>query len=377
MKVFIVNPGMVDDYVYELATALSKKTISVFIFGSNDYRGKKVNFNNINFYNYFFDINKNKFIRNLPLLKSILKGISYIFMHVHILYNVKKLKPQIIHFQWSRIALLDYLFLFLYPKIPIVYTMHNTTLNHGDASYTNYFNIGFEKFLNKVSFIIVHTKYSKTKFLENHQEYKNKVDIIPHGLLKFNENKKLSMSSFKFNSNKIILFFGNIQHYKGLDILINAMNYLKDESINLLIVGRDQISLKNLKQLAKKLNVDKNIFWRCEYIKEEEVSEIFRIAKVIILPHRHIDQSGVLMSAINFEIPIIASNIGGFAEIIEDGKNGYLFQKENPKDLALKIKNFFISENLDNMSKQIALLKNSWKTWDEIANDTIKIYQKL
>lgn len=377
MRIFIINPGMVDDYVYQLASALSKKTTSVHIFGSNDYKSKQIEFINFNYYNYFFDINKNNFISKFPRFKSLLKGVLYVLMHIYLLYCAKKIKPQIIHFQWSRIAVIDCFFLYFYKNINIVYTMHNTTLNHGDTAFANYLNAGFKCFLDRVSSIIVHTKYSQQIFLQSFEQSKDKVKVVPHGLLEFKRPKNTSINPYKFLSQKVILFFGNIQYYKGLDILINAMYYLKKEDIKLLIVGRSQISVKSLKCLSKKLDVEKHIFWRLEYINEEEVSEIFRVAKAIVLPHRHVDQSGVLMSAINFEIPIIASNLGGFSEIIEDGKNGFLFKKEDPEDLALKIKKLFLKDNLRNMSQQVALLKNNWKSWDEIANDTITIYKSI
>jgi glycosyltransferase involved in cell wall biosynthesis len=377
MKIFIINPGMVDDYVYELATAMSKNNTFVYVFGSNDYKGKNIKFKNFNYYNYFFDVNNHQKLNDLPRIKSLLKGLLYFFMHFYLLYCVYKIKPQIIHFQWSRIAIIDSCFLYFYKKIPVVYTMHNTTLNHGDASYTNFLSAGFIYFLSSVSCILVHTKYSKRKLLKTFQQFKYKTEIISHGLIQFRSENKKNKALFNFTSNNIILFFGNIEHYKGLDILINAMYYLKKENINLLIVGRGQIALEGLKKISKKLGVEKNIFWRSEYIDEQDVPEIFQLAKVIILPHRHIDQSGVLMSAINFEIPIIASNIGGFSEIIEDGKNGFLFKKGNPENLAIKIKKFFLEDHYKRMSNQVATLKKQWKTWDEIAIETIEIYNKL
>ena len=368
---------MVDDYVYELATAMSKNNTFVYVFGSNDYKGKNIKFKNFNYYNYFFDVNNHQKLNDLPRIKSLLKGLLYFFMHFYLLYCVYKIKPQIIHFQWSRIAIIDSCFLYFYKKIPVVYTMHNTTLNHGDASYTNFLSAGFKYFLSRVSCILVHTKYSKRKLLKTFQQFKYKTEIISHGLIQFRSENKKNKALFNFTSNNIILFFGNIEHYKGLDILINAMYYLKKENINLLIVGRGQIALEGLKKISKKLGVEKNIFWRSEYIDEQDVPEIFQLAKVIILPHRHIDQSGVLMSAINFEIPIIASKIGGFSEIIEDGKNGFLFKKGNPENLAIKIKKFFLEDHYKRMSNQVATLKKQWKTWDEIAIETIEIYNKL
>jgi glycosyltransferase involved in cell wall biosynthesis len=377
MKIFIINPGMVDDYVYELATAMSKNNTSVHVFGSNDYKGKNIIFKNFNYYNYLFDVNNNENINRFPIIKSLLKGLLYFFMHFYLLYSVYKIKPQIIHFQWSRIATIDSFFLYFYKKIPIVYTMHNTTLNHGDPSYANFLSIGFKIFLSRVSCILVHTQYSKRKLSKIFEQFVYKTEIISHGLLKFKSKNKKNKVLFNFTSDNIILFFGNIEHYKGLDILINAMYYLKKDNINLLIVGRGHISLENLKQLSKKLGIEKNIFWRSEYIDEQEVPQIFQLAKAIILPHRHIDQSGVLMSAINFGIPIIASNIGGFSEIIEDGKNGFLFEKENPENLAIKIKKFFIEDYYKRMSNQVAILKKKWKTWDEIAIETIEIYTKV
>ena len=162
MKVFIVNPGAVDDYAYELASALCKSGVKVRLFGGTDYYGKEVNFKNFNYYNYIFDVNSIK----LKPLKKFLKLLLYIYLQFHILLLLRKERPDIIHMQWAKMPILDTVFIRIFNLFaPVVFTLHNTTPNHGDDSLTNdLIQFGFRSFLQKTSSIILHTDYSKEIF---------------------------------------------------------------------------------------------------------------------------------------------------------------------------------------------------------------------
>ena len=375
MKVFLVNPGMIDRYIYELASELSEAGASIFLFGGTSYCGKNINFNNFNYYNHFFDVNK---VRP-SYVKKMIKALLYIFLQFYILRSIKKEKPDIIHLQWSRMPVLDSIFIRVFEKYaPIVFTLHNTILNHGDKSvFQNLVNYGFKSFLKTTSSIILHTTYSKQKFIKDHPEFAAKVEIVPHGVLSFPPIKGKRKFSFASDSEKVLLFFGLIEKYKGLDILINALPYLKDENIKLLVAGRPQIPLYPFKKLSQELGVSDKIYWHTFFIEDEDVEEIFDNADLVVLPYRHVDQSGILMTAINYAKPIVASDTGGFSEIIQNGKHGYLFRPEDSEDLALKLLKVFQDNKMDDISNELVLLKQSWKSWKEISYNTLRIYKKL
>lgn len=374
MKIFIVNPGMVNDYVYELATSLHKNGNIVYVYGSDDYEERSKNFFNFNYYNYFFKVENIK-IRSI---KRLIKGTLYIFLQFYLLKEVIKEKPKVIHIQWSRIPLLDKFFLIFFKRYSrVVLTLHNTTDNHGDRSFlTSLLSLGYRQLLKKYECIIVHTNYSKKKLLSDYPDLSSRVQVIPHGMLRFPKKIKNELK-LSFNSNYVLLFFGNIQHYKGLDVLIEAMYLLKDLDITLLIAGKSNIPLQPLKQRANDLSLEKKIHWHTFFIKDRNVEEIYDYCDFVILPHRHIDQSGILMSAIQFGKPVVATDIGGFSEIIEDGKQGFLFKKEDPVDLSRAIRKIIDANKSLELDNNMSLLRDSWKTWHQIASTTMNIYKAL
>ncbi len=374
MKIFIVNPGMVNDYVYELATSMHKNGNIVYVYGSDDYEERSKNFFNFNYYNYFFKVENIK----IQSIKRLIKGTLYIFLQFYLLKEVIKEKPKVIHFQWSRIPLLDQFFLIFFKRYSsVVFTLHNTTNNHGDKSFLiSLLSIGYRQLLKEYECIIVHTNYSKKKLLSDYPDLSSKVQVIPHGMLRFPKKIKNELN-LSFSSKYVLLFFGNIQYYKGLDILIEAMYLLKDLDITLLIAGKSNIPLEPLKQRANDLSLEKKIHWHTFFIKDRNVEEIYDYCDFVILPHRHIDQSGILMSAIQFGKPVVASDTGGFSEIIEDGKQGFLFKKEDPADLSRAIRKIVDTNKLLELDNNMSLLRDSWKTWHQIAFTTMNIYKTL
>ena len=273
---------------------------------------------------------------------------------------------------------MDQFFLIFFKRYSsVVFTLHNTTNNHGDKSFLiSLLSIGYRKLLKEYECIIVHTNYSKKKLLSDYPDLSSKVQVIPHGMLRFPKKIKNELN-LSFSSKYVLLFFGNIQYYKGLDILIEAMYLLKDLDITLLIAGKSNIPLEPLKQRANDLSIEKKIHWHTFFIKDRNVEEIYDYCDFVILPHRHIDQSGILMSAIQFGKPVVASDTGGFSEIIEDGKQGFLFKKEDPADLSRAIRKIVDTNKLLELDNNMSLLRDSWKTWHQIAFTTMNIYKTL
>ena len=141
---------------------------------------------------------------------------------------------------------------------------------------------------------------------------------------------------------KVLLFFGLIRHYKGLDLLLEAFNAL-DESYHLIIAGEPYIDLSPLRKIPSKSAIDR-ISWVTRYINDSELPELFGAADAVVLPYRSATQSGVTAHAIHFQRPVIASRVGGLEEYILDGWTGCFAEPGNSDDLRRAIEHWFSAE---------------------------------
>lgn len=157
-------------------------------------------------------------------------------------------------------------------------------------------------------------------------------------------SKEDARSSLSISTDKkVLLFFGFIRPYKGLDLLLEAFNFLSDDYF-LLIVGECYKDLDIYKSLISSSNNRNNILANFDYVKDSEVSTYFAAADVLILPYRSATQSGVLATAYQFDKPIIATPVGGIRESILKAKTGLLASEVNSSVLYQAIKKFFDEE---------------------------------
>lgn len=145
---------------------------------------------------------------------------------------------------------------------------------------------------------------------------------------------------------KILLFFGLIRHYKGLDILLEAFNTL-DDGYHLIIAGEPYIDLSPLRKIPTKSAIER-ISWVTRYINDSELPELFGAADAVVLPYRSATQSGVTAHAIHFQRPVIASRVGGLEEYILDGCTGCFAEPGNSDALRRAIQHWFSSERSEN-----------------------------
>ena len=123
----------------------------------------------------------------------------------------------------------------------------------------------------------------------------------------------------------ILLFFGFIRDYKGLDLLMKAYaKIVKSTDFLLVVAGEFYNNGQQYKDLEKELGLEGQIAWHTDFIPDEKVRLYFSAADLIVQPYKSATQSGVTQIAYHFEKPMLVTNVGGLAEIVPDGKVGYV-----------------------------------------------------
>lgn len=140
----------------------------------------------------------------------------------------------------------------------------------------------------------------------------------------------------------VMLFFGYVRPYKGLDLLLDAMpEVLRSIRVKLLVVGEFYGDEAKTRAKVKKLKLEKSVEIRAEYVPNDKVAPFFSAADVVVLPYLSATQSGIVQIAYNFNRPVIATNVGGLAEVVIDGVTGRIVPPNDPRALAEAIVSFY------------------------------------
>nr|MBA3675597.1 glycosyltransferase [Chitinophagaceae bacterium] len=211
----------------------------------------------------------------------------------------------------------------------------------GDAMLTKYFVQPVDAFITMSKKVLTDLKkFAKNKPSQfiHHPLYDNFGDKVS----KQEAREKLKIDQ----EDKIILFFGFIRKYKGLDILLETMKILKDnnEQIKLLVAGEFYDDKKKYEDLINKLGIRDRLILHTDFISDSDVKYYLCAADCVVQPYRHATQSGVTPLAYHFEKPMIVTNVGGLADMVPEGVG--LVAEPNAKDIANKIIEFFqLGEN--------------------------------
>ena len=158
------------------------------------------------------------------------------------------------------------------------------------------------------------------------------------------QNKINVRKELKINAKYIILYAGFIRSYKGFDILIKSVNYLKEKLDDFVILAIGESYEKDkYNDLIKKEKIDKFFIWENRYVSDKEINKYFSACDVVALPYRSASQSGIIPIAYHFNKPVVVTNVGGLPEMLDNNKTGIIIPSENPKVLAE-----VLSENLQN-----------------------------
>lgn len=209
----------------------------------------------------------------------------------------------------------------------------------GDKPFTKYFIKPVDAFITMSEKVLddLRTFTNAPAKYVAHPLYDNFGEKIPRAEAR--KNTGVAQEDF------VLLFFGFIRKYKGLDILLEAMQLLKNSStpipdLKLMIAGEFYDDRKVYEDQITALGIQDKLILRTEFIADKDIKDYLCSANVVIQPYRNATQSGVTPLAYHFEIPMIVTNVGGLPALVPDGKAG-LIAEPTAASLAEKITQYY------------------------------------
>jgi glycosyltransferase involved in cell wall biosynthesis len=196
--------------------------------------------------------------------------------------------------------------------------------------------------------VFVHFERNRAEFLTSFGVSPERVGVIVHaneGIFRDLRSKDVDAAALRRRiglqpDERVVLFFGTLSRYKGVDVLIDAFPAIHEATgARLVIAGfpSTDFDLRAHEVQARDRGVAGAILWVPEYIDSGDVAAWMELAAVIVFAYRDIYQSGALHIAQTFGVPIVASAIGAMRDVIEDEKSGLLVPPENPEALAAAV----------------------------------------
>lgn len=182
--------------------------------------------------------------------------------------------------------------------------------------------------------------------------------------------RKLGLPADKF----ILLFFGFIREYKGLDLLIKALALLPND-FHLVVAGEAYSPFNNYDKIIRELQLQNRISLFVRYVADQEVPLFFSSANLCVLPYKSATQSGIVGISYHFNLPVVATNVGSLPEMIEPYRSGLIVPKITPESIAQTIIEF--SKQQKSQFVQGIQKYKTIATWDYFAERLIESSPKF
>ena len=312
--------------------------------------------------NHSYIINR---IKNNPL------SWSNFLLQWKLFWFVRKHKPDVIHF--NNLIYFNHFYLFWWRKNTII-SIHDPFPHTGEEHHANTISAKCYNWLNRL-LIHHHLLYNDIMVEEYASDRKISMNRIVTSSLGPYEYFAKTIPEPSAPSN--FLFFGRIQDYKGVDVLLTAFKALLNDfpDATLTVAGSGEFSFD-----LSEFNIpDRNLRVLNRFIPSEELAGLIHQCQYIVCPYKDATQSGVVMTAYAFCKPVIVTNVGALPIYVEDGKTGLVVNPNDPDDLRLAMSKALRGElNPDLARAEIhKIFHQGARSWSSIASRLIKKYKKL
>jgi glycosyltransferase involved in cell wall biosynthesis len=294
----------------------------------------------------------------------------------------RRLRPDVVHFHSTNNSAIAYLVLLRMSGIPVVTTAHVVTPHEPgrtrDAMHRRIHRLG--------RLVIAHSDFDRRRLIEECFVDPQQAIVIPHGEYGFFErggevqDRDAARQSLGLGErDEVVLFFGFIREYKGLDVLLESWPAVTDaRPAARLVVAGDASRLSEarrgeLRSWASRLGA----VHRFEYIPFSEVARYFAAADVLAMPYRHISQSGVLYLALSLGVPVVATTVGALPEVLRHEDSALLVPPESPALLADALRRVLGDSELRGRLAQGGRRLADEHSWPAIAAQTERAFVRF
>jgi glycosyltransferase involved in cell wall biosynthesis len=275
----------------------------------------------------------------------------------------------VIHYQWLTVPALD-AFL-LPPERPRVMTAHYILPPRPSRRQA----ASARRVFGRMDAVIAHSEHGAGRLRDEVGLDPGRVRVIPHGAFDYLTRlpEKPLPPELEGAGGPVILFFGLLRPYKGLDTLLEAFRRVEDAE--LWIVGNPRMDIDPLHRLAAE--AQGRVRFVTRFVEDAEIPAIFRRADLVALPYRDAEHSGVLYTALAFGKPLVLSAVGGFSELAEAGA-ARIVPPEDPIALAEALTELTGDEAARRELAAAAIKAAEGPySWDEVASQTLALYEEL
>jgi glycosyltransferase involved in cell wall biosynthesis len=194
-------------------------------------------------------------------------------------------------------------------------------------------------------------------------------ELVPHPVYEIFGSlmpKEQARRELGLRDERVILFFGYVRRYKGLHMLLDAMPaILQSIKVKLLVVGEFYDDEQKYRQQITEKNLGERVFVHSDYVPNEEVSRYFSAADVVVLPYVSATQSGIVQIAYQFDKPVIATDVGGLAEVVLNERTGFIVKPEAPEEVANAVIRFFREGRESEFVRNVSAEKKKY-SWENL-----------
>jgi len=264
----------------------------------------------------------------------------------------------------------------------VFYTVHNVVPHKYPALVPKSVMHGWMRKARKLADgLFVHTEQLAGEVVEFLREDRAKlppITVSPHGVWSIDDAETLPPLSRRLRERKL-LFFGRIRRNKGLDLLLRAARQLSGGGYTITIAGepadRDYFATEIVPLIEQARAAGVRIELLDRFIGDDEVGPLFRSHGALVLPYTQefVAQSGVLFMALAYELPVIASEVGGLRDVFEDYRIGTTFSQYTPEALASAVNELHAGESVPSLLRDMRAARERF-SWDAAARATLGGY---
>lgn len=294
---------------------------------------------------------------------------------------------QVMHVQWLLDPEQDYHLLRLLKLLGcrIVYTAHNLLPHESDSPRDR---AAFQRIYRLADRIIVHAERNREEVIDEFDLDGGRIAVVPHGAYDlFFRGGTLDRQEARNAlglppDRRIILFFGSVRRYKGLEYLVDAFRKVKHKVDGLLLLVVGTVKTPNAEDfgyysnLLAELSTEEDVVCRSGYVPVERVPSYFSASDLVAIPYVKTYQSGILALAYAAGRPVVVTDTGGLAEVVDAGKSGLVVPPGDVDRLAEAILGITADPAvMETMGRHAKYLADTKYSWNDIAAKTMDVYR--